>query len=74
MEVGFPSKKGRQMVLRKSSEKNRSFLSDRDFKLLKEFENISELHERKLQTGWERQEQKIRGSTTSAKTCALPGV
>jgi hypothetical protein len=76
MEVGFPSKKGRQMVLRKQSSenKNRRFLSDKDVELLKDFENISELHERKLQAGWERQEQKIRGSTSANPPGALPGV
>jgi len=60
MQVGF-NKKGGQMLLRKSSGQSSVLISDRDAKQLKTFEMIAKQHERKVQSGWERQEQKVRG-------------
>eukprot|EP00984_Skeletonema_dohrnii_P017508 scaffold7989_cov111-Skeletonema_dohrnii-CCMP3373.AAC.1 len=69
-EVGF-NKRGRQMLLRKSSSdvittshstKNSPALSEKDRKLLEKFIELRKFHERKIDAGWQRQEPKIRGA------------
>jgi hypothetical protein len=69
-EVGF-NKRGRQMLLRKSScdvittsqsTKNSPALSEKDRKLLEKFIELRKFHERKIDAGWQRQEPKIRGA------------
>ena len=63
MEIGF-NKNGRQMLLRKGTDSRQStpLISKKDRELLEKFENIGRYHERKMNAGWERKEQKIRGS------------
>lgn len=63
-EVGF-NKNGRQLLLRKSStlqSKCRPALSEKDRKLLEKFIELGKYHERKIESGWHRQEPKIRGA------------
>lgn len=66
-EVGF-NKRGRQMLLRKSSNtpsrrtKSSPALSEKDQQLLEKFIELGKFHERKIQAGWQRQEPKIRGA------------
>lgn len=67
MQVGFPNKKGYQMVLRKGNFQlgDGCRLSAADLGALQQFENLSTLRERKKESGWGRQEQKIRGLVAS---------
>jgi len=67
-EVGF-NKNGRQMLLRKSvssitnsQSKTRPALSEKDRQLLEKFIEMGKYHERKIEAGWQRQGQKIRGA------------
>ena len=65
MQIGF-NKNGRQMLLRKRSasdpEQTAPLISNQDRELVEKFENISRYHERKINSGWTRQAQKVRGS------------
>ncbi|KAL3911299.1 MAG: hypothetical protein SGILL_007334 [Bacillariaceae sp.] len=61
MQVGFPNKRGYQMVLRKGNEQDVFSLSEEEGQLLQHFEGIAILREGKLEKGWERQEPKNRG-------------
>jgi hypothetical protein len=68
MEIGFPkrtsgrSKKSPQMVLCKQSPKDDACtVHPRDLELAVEFRRYLERHERKLESGWERQVRKVRG-------------
>jgi hypothetical protein len=68
MQVTFPNYKGPQMFLRKcstsspssssSTAETKTSLSDRDRKLLQEFQEISARHEERQQSGWTRQVKK----------------
>ena len=68
-EVGF-NKRGRQMLLRKTSSsitssqgrKTSPALSEKDQQLLEKFIELGRYHERKIESGWQRQEPKIRGA------------
>ena len=57
---------GKQMLIQKNTsqgeKKCENILTERDGKELKKFEKISMYHERKINSGWERQQQKNRGS------------
>lgn len=61
MEIGF-HKNGRQMLVRKSLDSGQKtpLISKTDLKLVNKFESIGKFHERKLNSGWERQEKKNR--------------
>ncbi|CAJ1962729.1 unnamed protein product [Cylindrotheca closterium] len=61
MEIGF-RKNGRQMLVRKSinGRQKTPLISNKDLELVKKFESIGKFHERKLNSGWERQEKKHR--------------
>lgn len=65
MQISFRLN-GKQMLIQKNTsqgEKNcENILTERDAKELKKFEKISMYHERKINSGWERQQQKYRGS------------
>lgn len=68
MEIGFPkrtsgrSKKSPQMVLCKQSPRDACPVHPRDLELADEFRRYLQRHERKMDSGWERQVRKIRGS------------
>jgi len=61
MEIGF-HKNGRQMLVRKSVDSGQKtpLISKKDLELVEKFESIGKCHERKLNSGWERQEKKNR--------------
>jgi len=61
MQVAFV-RNGRQMLIMKKDCKTNLFMRDEDKRLMREFQEISKFHQRKISSGWERQEQKIRGS------------
>ena len=66
MEVGF-NKNGRQMLLRKGkilTEEGRAtiMMNDHHANQLEKYSKIVECHERKLSSGYQRQQQKIRGA------------
>jgi hypothetical protein len=67
MQVGFPTNRGHQMVLRKGNVASGDccVLSDKDQELLDEFEKISLIREQKKEIGLRRQEKKVRGLVPS---------
>ena len=80
-EVGF-NKNGRQMLLRKSCARTeggdesadssrRPYISERDQKLLTKFQDLGKYHDRKIDSGWQRQEPKIRGAKVGGTTQPL---
>ncbi|KAL9187362.1 hypothetical protein ACHAXT_001465 [Thalassiosira profunda] len=62
MQVGF-NKGGRQMLLRKAQvdEQKELLISEKDRALVSKFEELGKHHERKINSGWQRQAPKIRG-------------
>lgn len=61
IQAGF-CKSGRQMLLRKDSSCKEMMMNSYHTKQLRDFERIVECHERKVSSGYERQQQKVRGS------------
>ena len=61
MEIGF-NKNGRQMLVRKGMDSAQvtPLISGKDLELVDKFEKIGKYHQRKINSGWERQAQKIR--------------
>ena len=61
LQVGF-SKSGRQILLRKDLDCKSMMMNEYHLEQLQEFERIVECHEKKISSGFERQQQKVRGS------------
>ena len=51
-----------QKVISKGEENGDNIVSEHGAKELEKFEKISLYHERKINSGWKRQQQKVRGS------------
>ncbi|KAL7532517.1 hypothetical protein ACHAWF_004169 [Thalassiosira exigua] len=70
MQIGF-NKNGRQMLLRKSLDdehQNGPLISEKDRLILQKFVELGDCHERKISSGWQRQEPKIRGGKETGFT------
>jgi hypothetical protein len=61
MQVAFV-RNGRQMLIMKFDCKTNLFMREEDERQRRVFQDMSKDHTRKISSGWERQEQKIRGS------------
>ena len=61
LQVGF-STSGRQILLRKDPACENMMMNEYHFEQLQEFQRIVECHEKKISSGFERQQQKVRGS------------
>lgn len=63
LKIGFPYKRGQQMIIFKTDKKNNDehpmpMISSRDMELLNDFEKYSQKHEQLIESGWERQKSK----------------
>ena len=70
MQVAFV-RNGRQMLIMKFDCKTNLFMREEDERQRRVFQDMSKDHTRKISSGWERQEQKIRGSVWTISTLSF---